>query len=40
MDRLLADYYRVRGWDERTGKPLPETLQRLGLPEVSAALWG
>ncbi|MGD0575533.1 MAG: aldehyde ferredoxin oxidoreductase family protein [Anaerolineales bacterium] len=40
FDQLLTDYYRVRGWDERTGKPLPETLQRLGLPDVSVGLWG
>jgi aldehyde:ferredoxin oxidoreductase len=30
LDRLLTDYYTVRGWDEE-GKPLPETLRRLQL---------
>jgi hypothetical protein len=27
------------GWDEKTGKPLPETLKGLGLEAVSAELW-
>ena len=31
IDTLLTLYYRVRGWDENTGFPLPETLKRLGL---------
>ena len=31
VDTLLSLYYRVRGWDEETGMPLPETLARLGL---------
>jgi aldehyde:ferredoxin oxidoreductase len=30
MNFLRADYYRVRGWDER-GRPTAETLGRLGL---------
>jgi aldehyde:ferredoxin oxidoreductase len=29
----LARYYELMGWDRETGKPLPETLARLGLPE-------
>jgi aldehyde:ferredoxin oxidoreductase len=29
---MLDGYYRLRGWDRETGHPLPETLQRLGLP--------
>lgn len=31
LDRYLPEYYRVRGWED--GKPLPETLDRLGLQE-------
>jgi len=27
---MLTEYYRVRGWDDQ-GRPLEETLQRLGL---------
>lgn len=30
MDRLLSDYYALRGWSEK-GVPTAETLQRLGL---------
>ena len=28
---MVQSYYRLMGWDEKTGKPLPETLRRLGL---------
>jgi aldehyde:ferredoxin oxidoreductase len=28
---LLQEYYLLRGWDENTGLPLPETLTKLGL---------
>jgi aldehyde:ferredoxin oxidoreductase len=31
LDHMLDMYYREMGWDEKTGKPLPETLERLGL---------
>ncbi len=31
VDAMLRQYYRVRGWDEETGKPTAETLKRLGL---------
>jgi aldehyde:ferredoxin oxidoreductase len=30
LEPMLDEYYRVRGWDEE-GRPLPETLARLGL---------
>jgi aldehyde:ferredoxin oxidoreductase len=30
LDRMLPDYYRLRGWDEE-GRPLPEMLKGLGL---------
>ena len=33
-------YYRAHGWDEKTSKPLPETLHRLGLGYVAKDLWG
>lgn len=32
-DKLLSEYYRLRGWDER-GIPKEETLKELGLEEV------
>ena len=28
---MLSNYYRKMGWDEKTGKPLPETLRSLKL---------
>ena len=30
LNRMLSDYYVVRGWDE-FGRPTEETLRRLGL---------
>ena len=30
-DMMLSNYYQLMGWDEKTGKPLPETLSKLGL---------
>jgi len=31
LDQMLDEYYSVRGWDQSTGLPLKETLERLGL---------
>lgn len=31
FDRMKQNYWRHMGWDEETGRPLPETLERLGL---------
>jgi aldehyde:ferredoxin oxidoreductase len=33
-DKMLKAYYREMGWDEKTGKPLPETLKSLGLEDL------
>ena len=30
-DGLRSNYYKTMGWDPETGKPLPETLTKLGL---------
>lgn len=30
---LIKDFYKYMGWDRETGKPLPETLKKLGLEE-------
>ncbi len=32
---MVENYYRLMGWDPKTGKPLPETLKQLGLEEIS-----
>jgi aldehyde:ferredoxin oxidoreductase len=33
-NKMLRAYYRMMGWDEKTGKPLPQTLISLGLEEL------
>jgi aldehyde:ferredoxin oxidoreductase len=35
----LENYYRMMGWDVKTGKPMPETLVRLGLRHVVSEIW-
>jgi aldehyde:ferredoxin oxidoreductase len=34
---MLQEYYRLRGWDEATGLPRPETLSALGLGDLMPA---
>jgi aldehyde:ferredoxin oxidoreductase len=31
---MLKEYYGLRGWDEETGQPLPDTLSALGLDDL------
>jgi aldehyde:ferredoxin oxidoreductase len=31
FQKELDRYYKIRGWDSYTGKPLPETLKKLGI---------
>ncbi len=38
FDDLARDYYLSMGWDPNSGRPMSHTLERLGLPEVKAAL--
>jgi aldehyde:ferredoxin oxidoreductase len=38
-DKMVRNYYKHMGWDEETGKPLPETLKSLGLDSVVPQLW-
>jgi aldehyde:ferredoxin oxidoreductase len=40
FQRLMQDYYAVRGWDPVTGRPLRPTLERLGLAFAADALDG
>jgi len=37
-DRMLDRYYEMHGWDEKTGKPLKETLDYLDLVAVKRKL--
>ena len=38
-DEMMDVYYRDMGWDRASGKPLPETLERLGLDSIVHDLW-
>ncbi len=38
-NHMLDVYYQHMGWDRKSGKPLPETLKRLGLDEIIKDLW-
>ena len=38
FEKAKDEYYRIRGWDERTGWPTGEKLQALGLDDVVQAL--
>jgi len=37
--QMLRSYYEEMGWDPETGKPIPETLEKLGLGYVVKDLW-
>lgn len=37
---MVNEYYRLMGWDEKSGKPWRSTLRRLGLEGVAEDLWG
>lgn len=36
---MLDNYYKKMGWDRASGRPLPETLKRLGLEDIIADIW-
>ena len=38
MDRLLDEYYELRGWDVKTGIPKKERLTDLGLAEIAGEI--
>ena len=33
-ESMVENYYSLMGWDTKTGKPLPETLKKLGLGDL------
>lgn len=39
-EEIRRNYYEKMGWDTETGKPLPETLKKLGLENLISELWG
>ena len=38
-EEMLDIYYQGMGWDRMTGKPLPETLKKLGLEHIIPDMW-
>jgi aldehyde:ferredoxin oxidoreductase len=34
LDLMLTDYYKERGWDQDSGRPEQETIERLGLSDL------
>jgi len=38
-DEMRSQYYEQMGWDKETGKPLPDTLKKLGLDYAIPELW-
>lgn len=36
---MINEYYRLMGWEERTGKPYKATLEKFGLKDVVKELW-
>ena len=38
-EKMLDEYYVRMGWDRTSGKPLPDTLRKLGLEEIIADIW-
>jgi len=39
-EQMLDNYYKLMGWDKKTGVPLPETLKSLSLDHIIKDLWG
>ncbi|NIM92352.1 MAG: aldehyde ferredoxin oxidoreductase [Anaerolineales bacterium] len=39
FDEMIEAYYGARGWDSRSGRPTPDTLNRLGLSEMITDIW-
>jgi aldehyde:ferredoxin oxidoreductase len=39
-ESIRRNYYQQMGWDTKTGKPLPQTLERLGLAQLNKDLNG
>ena len=40
INYMIDDFYQLMGWDKRTGKPWRDTLNRIGLSDVSKDIWG
>jgi aldehyde:ferredoxin oxidoreductase len=40
LNRMLDEFYTIKGWHRRTGIPAKEKLVRMGLEDVATALEG
>jgi aldehyde:ferredoxin oxidoreductase len=38
-EKIMSDFYTTMGWDRKTGKPLPATLEALGLSYTVKDIW-
>ena len=38
FEEALSEFYRISGYDEKTGIPTRETLERLGLEKIARDL--
>jgi aldehyde:ferredoxin oxidoreductase len=38
LNRMLDEFYELKGWDKRTGIPTKEKLLRMGLEDVAVVL--
>lgn len=34
-EKIVDQYYKLMGWDRKTGRPLPETLKELGIEDLA-----
>jgi len=34
-EKMVDQYYKLMGWDRKTGRPLPETLKELGIKDLA-----
>ncbi len=39
-DFMIDNYYKLMGWDRKTGRPFPDTLKALHLEDLITDLWG
>ncbi len=40
LEGMVREYYELRAWDRKTGKPWRSTLEDLGLGDLSESIWG
>ena len=38
LERMIREYYGLMGWNEETGKPLPQTLKKMDLADFAKGI--